>query len=414
MNRVSPLFTVGPAGAGRTPGTVLVTDNDGALDTWEEYALTPGAKATPLFAGVQVQELLHDPTSDLLIGGVLSGGQTAQFFDPRLQHRFDAARKAFANYQIALASFSTDLKRMVIKTDGADDSGTYWLIDMTTGKAEDLMGAYPAIEAKDVGPTRMFAYKAADGLALEGVLTLPPGSDGQALPLVVMPHGGPFDVNDVVGFDWWAQAFAGRGYAVFQPNYRGSSGYGLAFRDKGYGEWGRGMLSDMSDGVAALAKAGIIDPRRACIVGASYGGYAALAGVTIQHGLYRCAVSVSGVSDVGAVMNQMNFNDETAAGRYTQRFFGAKTPFDRAITDISPVRHAGAAEAPILMIHGQDDTRVPLVHSLAMRDALQKAHKTVELVITPGEDHFLSREATRVQTLEASVGWVEKYNPAGK
>jgi dipeptidyl aminopeptidase/acylaminoacyl peptidase len=260
----------------------------------------------------------------------------------------------------------------------------------------------------------MFAYKAADGLELEGVLTLPPGSSGKNLPLVVMPHGGPIGIHDQVGFDWWAQGFASRGYAVFQPNYRGSGGYGAAFREKGYGELGRGMLSDISDGVKALAGAGIVDPKRACIVGASYGGYAALAGVTIQHGLYRCAVAVSGVTDVGAWMGEFGQDQYSPGFRYAQKFFGVSLAKDPALDAISPLKRAQEADAPILLIHGRDDTVVPFVHSLGMSEVLERAGKPVKFVATPGEDHWLSHEATRTQTLEESVAWVEKYNPVNE
>jgi dipeptidyl aminopeptidase/acylaminoacyl peptidase len=226
-----------------------------------------------------------------------------------------------------------------------------------------------------------------------------------------MPHGGPLEIYDRIGFDWWAQAFASRGYAVIQPNYRGSGGHGLAFEEKGMGQWGRGMITDISDGVAALAKAGIIDPHRVCIVGASYGGYAALAGVTLQNGLYRCAVAVSPPTDAGAIMAEFGANPESASHRRGERLFGASNPYDPSVLAISPVRRAADADAPILLIHGKDDTRVPIVNSLAMKGALENAHKPVEMITLPGEDHFLSREATRIQTLEASVAFVEKHNP---
>ena len=252
----------------------------------------------------------------------------------------------------------------------------------------------------------------ADGLPIEGVLTLPPGSTGKGLPVVVMPHGGPIGFHDQIGFDWWAQAFASRGYAVLQPNYRGSSGYGLPFQNKGMGEWGGKMLTDMSDGLAALTQAGIAAPGRACIVGASYGGYAALAGVTVQQGLYRCAVSVSGPSDIGADMASRGDSDYSPGGRYSQKLFGVRSAGAAALGPISPLRQARRADAPILLIHGKDDTVVPFVHSLSMNTALKDAGKTVRFVATEGEDHWLSKEATRVQTLEESVGWVEQYNPA--
>jgi dipeptidyl aminopeptidase/acylaminoacyl peptidase len=381
-------------------------------DTVDEYPIAVGATPSRLFDGQEVKDFLRDPVSHLLIGATLERGRGAIFFDPVLQHHYDAARKAFPGLRMTLVSFSAGLGRMVVMTDGGDDPGTFWLIDMSTGHAEDLMSAYPSIDAKDVGPTSLFSYHAADGLALEGVLTLPLGqtsADRRRLPLVVIPHGGPMDFYDDIKFDFWPQAFASRGYAVFQPNYRGSGGYGPALREAGFGQWGRKMLSDVSDGVDALAQAGIIDPKRVCIAGASYGGYAALAAVTIQGASYRCAVSVSGVSDVGALM--VGLSNQTAHGRYTEALLGAGFAADPELQQISPLDHADRASAPILLIHGKDDTVVPFVHSLSMKGALEKAGKPVEFVPLEGEDHWWSKEATRVQILETSVAFVEKYDP---
>ncbi len=408
--RRSDLDTTSLIGFGRTAGTALVQD-DGDTETLEEYPLSASSSPTLLFDGLNVRSALSDRTSHLLIGATVYGPRGAVFFDPEQQHRYDAVLKAFPNLRVKLESYSDDFGKVVVETDGGDDPGTHWLIDLKTGKAQDLMPAYP-IEPADVGPTRMFSYKAADGLAMEGVLTLPPGSSGKNLPVVVMPHGGPLGVVDEVKFDFWAQAFASRGYAVFQPNYRGSGGYGASFRHAGFGQWGRGMLSDISDGVSALAQAGIIDRKRACIVGASYGGYAALAGVTIQHGQYRCAVAVSGVSNVGALMTSVGYDPSTAGGRYSQAMFGVSFAGDAALAQISPLDHADRADAPILLIHGKDDTTVPFVHSNSMASALKEAGKPVEFVQLEGEDHYWSHEKTRVQILEATVAFVQKYNPA--
>jgi dipeptidyl aminopeptidase/acylaminoacyl peptidase len=408
--RPSPLGTVGVAGTGRTENTILVEEEGTKADTVDEYPIVAGATPTRLFDGLDVEEYLRDPVTHLLIGAILERGRGAVFFDPTLQHRYDAARKAFPGLRVTLESFSTGLGRQVVMTDGGDDPGTFWLVDMSTGHADDLMSAYPGIDAKDVGPTSMFAYHAADGLALEGVLTLPPGSAQKRLPLVVIPHGGPIGFYDDIKFDYWPQAFASRGYAVFQPNYRGSGGYGAPLREAGFGEWGRKMLSDISDGVNALAKADIIDSKRVCIAGASYGGYAALAAVTIQGAPYRCAVSVSGVSDVGSLM--VGESSKTVGGRYREALYGATYAADPELQDISPINHADRATAPILLIHGKDDTVVPFVHSLTMNSLLQKAGKPVEFLPLEGEDHWWSREKTRVQILQASVAFVEKYNPA--
>jgi dipeptidyl aminopeptidase/acylaminoacyl peptidase len=203
-----------------------------------------------------------------------------------------------------------------------------------------------------------------------------------------------------------------RGYAVFQPNFRGSSGYGTAFRNAGFGQWGRKMQTDISDGLAALAAEGIVDPKRACIVGGSYGGYAALVGVTIQQGLYRCAASYSGISDPAKMLRQ-NINDRGARTfrRYWGDYLGTLHPEDIP-KEISPRANAGQADAPILLAHGEKDTIVLLEQSEDMAAALRKAGKPVEYIELKNEDHWLSRSATRLQWFKAMVAFVQKHNPA--
>ena len=260
----------------------------------------------------------------------------------------------------------------------------------------------------------MVSYRASDGLELDGVLTLPPGREAKGLPLVLLPHGGPIGIRDQPGFDWMAQAFASRGYAVFQPNYRGSGGHGAALEQAGFGEFGRKMLSDMADGVADLAIRGVIDPRRACIVGFSYGGYAAMAGITVQHGLYRCAVSGSGLSDLnGYIQWDENIHGRGGASvKFWREAMGVNMAGAPSLAAISPVTLAARADAPLLLIHGRDDSVVPLEQSERMQRAMKAAGKPVDLVITDGEDHWLSHAASRVATLKAAVSFVQKYNPA--
>jgi dipeptidyl aminopeptidase/acylaminoacyl peptidase len=257
----------------------------------------------------------------------------------------------------------------------------------------------------------MVSYKAADGLEMEGVLTLPLGREAKGLPLVVMPHGGPIVEGDRATFDWWAQAFASRGYAVFQPNYRGTLGYGDAFRKAADGQFGRKMQTDISDGVEALAKAGTVDPKRVCIVGASYGGYAALAGVTLQQGLYRCAVAVAGVADMRKMLSDVR--DSGGPDRRALDFWrGLSSAKSEDLDAISPARFAAKADAPVLLVHGENDTVVPIEQSQLMERALRQAGKPVELVTMPGEDHWLSVAATRQAMLDKVVAFVEKQNPA--
>jgi dipeptidyl aminopeptidase/acylaminoacyl peptidase len=229
--------------------------------------------------------------------------------------------------------------------------------------------------------------------------------------VVVLVHGGPA-AEDTAEFDWWSQALADQGYAVLQANYRGSS-LGWNFLSAGFGQWGRKMQSDLSDGVRYLVRLGIADPARVCIVGASYGGYAALAGAALDPGVYRCAVSVAGISDIKRWLQwetqQHLFSPSVV--RYWDRFLGVSGPRDPQVAAISPISHVDAVSIPVLLIHGRDDTVVPYEQSSAMLDALRHAGKQVELVPLKHEDHWLSSSETRRQMLEASVAFLRAHNP---
>ena len=174
------------------------------------------------------------------------------------------------------------------------------------------------------------------------------------------------------------------------------------------------MQSDLSDGVRALAAKGIVDPKRVCIVGASYGGYAALAGVTLEQGVYRCAVAVAGVSDLHKFIGGRYVDaSRSSSVRYWDRFVGAKDPSDPVLDQISPAKHADKVSVPVLLIHGRDDVVVPIEQSERMAAALKAANKPVQFVILPSEDHWLSREETRVQMLQSTVTFLEANNPPG-
>ncbi|WP_340646141.1 prolyl oligopeptidase family serine peptidase [Phenylobacterium sp.] len=397
-------------GLGRTPGSLLVGQRGAETQVAREFRPGGPADGEVLLADASDSEALFDRETRLLIGMTSPLGAT--LFDPAHQRRVDAARKAFPNERTVLVDYDKTFDRMVMLTDGPKDSGTYWLVDIARKSATPIGYVRPEVKTADVGPMRVVSYKAGDGLAMDGILTLPPGREAKGLPLVVLPHGGPLVPGDKAGFDWWAQAFASRGYAVFQPNYRGTVGYGEPFRRAAYGQFGRKMQTDISDGVAALAAQGIVDPRRACIVGASYGGYAALAGVTVQQGLYRCAASVAGPTDMSKfiIWVRTRTGMDQRSVRFWKELSGASEGQD--LDEISPVRLAARADAPILLIHGRDDTVVPLEQSLLMEKALKQAGKSVELVNMAGEDHWLSGEPTRQLMLARTIAFVEQHNPA--
>jgi dipeptidyl aminopeptidase/acylaminoacyl peptidase len=296
----------------------------------------------------------------------------------------------------------------LVTTNGNGDSGTWWEVDLNALAANPVGFERPEVNAGDVGAISTIIYKAADGMELDGILTLPVGKAPKNLPVILFPHGGPTG-HDEPRFDWWAQGLASRGYAVFQPNFRGSTNRDAAFVKAGHGEWGRKMQTDISDGLAHLAAQGIIDPKRACIVGASYGGYAALAGVTLQKGLYRCAVSVAGVSDLQLMVS--TDIHESGSNPVLKRNLTAEIGKGRELKDVSPRRLAAEADAPILLVHGKDDVVVPYKQSTIMADALKGAGKPYEFVTLAGEDHWFSKSVTRQKMLEAVVAFVEKHNP---
>jgi dipeptidyl aminopeptidase/acylaminoacyl peptidase len=259
--------------------------------------------------------------------------------------------------------------------------------------------------------TRRITYEAADGLKIPAYLTLPAGRPATKLPLIVFPHGGPA-ARDTTEFDWWAQAMAAQGYAVLKPNYRGST-TDLEFQQAGFGQWGRKMQTDLSDGVRYLGKEGIIDPARVCIVGGSYGGYAALAGVTLDPGVYRCAVSVAGLSDLKRMLTWEKEGEGHGhvGSRYWDRYMGVTGPSDPALDAISPIKHIDNVNVPVLLIHGKDDTVVPYEQSEVMLKALTKAGKKVELVTMKKEDHWLSRGETRLLMLQSLITFLKVNNP---
>jgi dipeptidyl aminopeptidase/acylaminoacyl peptidase len=259
---------------------------------------------------------------------------------------------------------------------------------------------------------RWIDYKAADGRVLHAYLTLPPGKESaKNLPLIVMPHGGPH-ARDYPGFDWFSQALASRGYVVLQPQFRGSDGFGQDLLTAGFGEFGKKMQTDLSDGARALAAQGLVDPKRVCIVGASYGGYAALAGATIDTGVYRCAVSIAGLSDLRQQLRWwLNHQTSDRSDRFWNRFLGIEDYDDPKLNDISPIKHVAKVTIPLLLIHGKDDTVVPYAQSDDMADELKDAKKPYEFVTLKHEDHWLSKSETRLQMLEATVKFLETNNP---
>jgi dipeptidyl aminopeptidase/acylaminoacyl peptidase len=386
----------------------IVQFMDAGEPVWRPISLKDGKIGEALEHGSALHDVITDPRNDRIIGGVSNGEDLRYvFFDNELQAHWNAIQRAFPNDIVRLASHSADFSKTILEVFGPENGYVYAYFDWYTHHAQILGRRYA--EVKQIADIHKISYKAGDGLEIPGFLTLPRGTAARKLPLIVLPHDGP-ESRDKQDFNWWAQALADQGYAVLQPNFRGSS-LSRMFVEAGYGEWGRKMQTDLSDGVHYLSKEGIIDPARVCIVGAGYGGYAALAGVTLQSGIYRCAVSVAGPSDLPRMRTWTRRTQLRLATRYWDRFWGVEEQGNDALSAISPFAHLDAVAAPVLLIHGRADTVVPYEQSEVMLNALKKANKPVEMVNLKHEDHWLSNSETRQQMLEATVSFLRLHNP---
>ncbi len=394
---------------------VLVSTNNGEARTtlWSVALDGSGAKKLIDEPDRDSEDLIADPYADDILAVRFSGADRPfRWLDPAAQRRYTALSRTFAGRYVEVESRSADNKRIVVKVDGASTPTTYYLVDYAAKSADIVGEQFPGLADTPQGTVRRFEYAARDKYALFGYLTIPPGAEEKNLPLVVLPHGGP-ESEDEPWFDWWSQFLASRGYAVLRPQFRGSTGLGDAHRLAGRGQWGLRMQDDVTDGVKALIDQGIADPKRVCIVGASYGGYAALAGAAFTPELYSCAVSVGGVSDLPEMLayDEKMGGDETDSFHYWRDSIGDS--LDGRIAERSPARSARTIRAPILLIHGSDDSVVPIAQSEMMARALKEAGKPFQFVTLDKEDHWLSNSATRVRLLSE----IEKFlaaNLAGK
>lgn len=252
-----------------------------------------------------------------------------------------------------------------------------------------------------LAPVKAIEYKARDGLEIQAILTLPAGRPAKSLPLIMLPHGGPW-AFDTLRYDYWAQFLANRGYAVMQPNFRGSTGYGVDFERKGEGQMGAAMQDDITDGMRWAVAQGIADPKRVCIMGASYGGYAAMWGVVKDPDLYRCSISIAGVASVRKTVNDFDSNSNNLG-------WGRMAPNFEAI---SPINFVEKIKVPMLLIHGKKDVTVSVDNSRKMFSRMQKAGKNVQYVELPEADHHFQRQADRMTLLSTIETFLNTYNPA--
>jgi dipeptidyl aminopeptidase/acylaminoacyl peptidase len=357
--------------------------------------------------GYDIDGVIRSPDGSSIAGIYYTSDHArVNWLDPALAAIQADLDKAVAPRIARIVSLSRTQKQMIVQVGSASQPGSYYYYNADAGGAMKRFAfVNEALKEARLGPVSTFRYKARDGQSIEAVLTLPRDGNNKNLPLILMPHGGP-EARDAAEYDWWTQFLADRGYAVVQPNYRGSTGYGSAFQRAGDGQWGTKMQDDLNDAVDALAAAGTIDPKRVCIVGASYGGYAALRGAQRDGGRYRCAISYAGVSDLNGMIR---YDGQFLNANASREGWRQSAPDLKAV---SPVNYAADFSTPVLIMHGKKDLRVPLSQSRRMVDRLKAAGKAVDYVEQPLGDHHFSRQADRLQFLETMETFLKKHNPA--
>jgi len=392
---------------------LIVNLPDANTDDRILYELTFDGKLRPFTYGKQGSStyVITDLSGEVV--GFKHGGTlpTYQFLNSTLSSSMSVIMAQFEGTAVSLIDWTPDFNSLLVKISGSALTPTYYVYNKRDKKLVPIVRAYSKIHDRDVGDIVGIEYKARDGLTIPAVVHIPPGTDKpKNLPLIVLPHGGP-TAHDTISFNWLAQYFANRGYLVFQPNFRGSSGYGLDFQRAGKGEWGAKIQNDLSDGVKFLTKARWIDSNRVCIIGASFGGYTALAGGALNPELYQCIGAIASISDIPKMLDDTKnkFGHDSSSYAYWQSLVGDRQDDVEILKAISPARSAENFQAPVLLIHGNDDSVVPFSQSKKMERALKKAGKDVTLVKLKNEDHGLSQSATRVQALRALDAFVTEH-----
>ena len=314
--------------------------------------------------------------------------------------------KAFDGQEVEMTSNTADHSKFVLFVYSDKNPGEYYLFETKSGQAQFLFASRPEIDASKMATMLPIEYAARDGIKVHGYLTIPAGSSGKNMPMIMLPHGGPHGIRDEWGFDPEVQLFASRGYAVLQLNYRGSGGYGMKFQDLGYNNWGRTMQDDLADGVQWTIKQGYTDPNRICIYGGSYGGYAALENPIRYPDLYKCTVGYAGVYDL-TLQGKSGDTHHFASGK---KFL--ETVHSTGEDDLkaqSPAYNADKLKLGVFIAYGGHDKRVVPQNSEELMSAMDKLGKKYEVMYEPNEMHGFYDVDHRIELYTRMLAFFDKY-----
>jgi len=358
-----------------------------------------------LFAHEQVDidsHMEHPLTGQVAGVAYTDDFRRVKFFDKELAHIQRSLNRALKGTVNTIISRAKERELYLLLVESDTNPGDYYLFDRDKGQLHFISPSMQQVDIETTAPTKTVTIPVRDGESIPGYLTIPPGTDGKNLPAIVLPHGGPSS-RDTAKWDFWAQFYANRGYAVLKPNFRGSSGYGHAFYLKGHKQWGGVMQNDITDATHWMIKEGIADPERICIVGASFGGYAALMGVIKEKNLYKCAISVNGVTDLPRLKGYDKQFEGGGAWTKNMVLEGAKDG------DISPYDRAADISAPVLLMSSKDDARIPYKMSKDMHKRLKKLKKQSAYVEISDGGHYLLTAASRITILKETEKFLAKH-----
>ena len=350
------------------------------------YDVATGERTKVLADDVGDPVMLYAPGTRVPVGALfLDGKPRTKFFDPQSEHArlYRSLEAAFGGDAVFVTSSSRDGSKVLLQTWSDRNPGDFYIFDTVAKKAEHVVARRAWFDPATMAERRPVDLAARDGTKLHGFVTIPAGSSGRGLPMVVLPHGGPYGVFDTWAFDTEAQMLAEAGYAVLQVNFRGSGNHGRAFEQAGARQWGGTMQDDVTDATRWAIAEGIADASRICIYGSSYGGYAALMGAAREPSLYRCAAGNVGVYDLPTMHTHGDVQRRGSGVTYLREWIGER----EALAAVSPNRIADRIKVPVFLAAGGKDERAPIEHSRMMERALQSAGVPVETLYFPTEGH---------------------------
>jgi dipeptidyl aminopeptidase/acylaminoacyl peptidase len=356
-------------------------------------------RGAPSIDGVSLAGPVVSDLAEEVIGiRYITDGPKSLWFDEGFGELQQAMDRLLPDTVNLIISRSRDEKRFLVLAFSDQNPGTYYLVDLQGEKPgmARLGHRFEGIPVEAMVPMYPVKYPARDGETIHGYLTLPPGGRKTGLPCVVLPHGGPF-VRDTWQFNPLVQFLANRGYAVLQMNFRGSPGYGVEFYQKGKREIGRGMQDDIEDGTRWVIAKGVADPGRIAIVGGSYGGFAALFGLGHNPELYRCGISIAGVTDWTDIIKERKGEEYKFSYQHFREWIGDPKLNQEFLAGISPVNFAAKITAPVLIVQGKDDKTVPPKQARKLVAALEKAGRPPQTLYFANEGHSFAKEKNRTK-----------------